>query len=508
MPWRSCDPADTKELSERLHNAATVTIKRLRAEFPSDDVRAHLSCFDCKGDLQHNKKPRGDPLRTQVLMHVKALVQLLKLDLGRAILEYRDAAQPVLALVAEGQPLAAASNPAVWSRVLEPTFVCTGRVAPLVFLPVMIRFYISIEDGECTVERHLGSVRDCLLRFKSDNVPLLDDAVVAADGMPTSKDELVDPATGELTDTSRFWTTKWRACHGARLGCIPRKCIAGAREKFRKLFTFKKFKNGVMKAAAGAVIQEQVVGGACGSTGTDFGVKLSDVRRIDTSNAGTPASQFWTKGFQRFADVTRRRNIQGQFLKNYKFRSIQGAGKPTPLKGISKFCWLEPPPAEAPKGVNVKLESGEKKCFHADLVVTDNIFKLSDGQTLSADVQLVIDLIHIIALAKPVITATSWRVANGKPSDVPATDIMRHPAPAAHQPICHLNYTRAFKNSYPGVVGALNRAAKVQNSRWRSIQTATGFKSLSDLVARLLEIRRVVNVMGTKSWTEKGPTAV
>ena len=156
----------------------------------------------------------------------------------------------------------------------------------------------------------------------------------------------------------------------------------------------------------------------------------------------------------------------------------------------------------------MKLESGEKKCFHADLVVTDNIFKLSDGQTLSADVQLVIDLIHIIALGKPVITATPWRVAMGKPSDVPATDIMRHPAPAAHQPICHLNYARDFQIRYPDVVGALNRAAKVQNSRWRSIETATGFKSLSDLVARLLEIRRVVNVMGTKSWTEKGPTAV
>ena len=140
MPWRSCDPADTKELSERLQNAAIVTIKRLRVEFPSDDVRAHLSCFDCKGNLQHMKKPRGDPLRQEVFLHVKALVLLLKLPPERAILEYRDAAQPVLALVAEGQPLAAASNPAVWSRVLEPTFVCTGRVAPLVFLPVMIRF--------------------------------------------------------------------------------------------------------------------------------------------------------------------------------------------------------------------------------------------------------------------------------------------------------------------------------------------------------------------------------
>ena len=105
------------------------------------------------------KKPRGDPLRTKVLFHVKALVQLLKLDPARAILEYRDAAQPVLALVAEGQPLAAASNPAVWSRVLEPTFVCTGRVAPLVFLPVMIRFYISIEDGGPSHWRAYGHIK-------------------------------------------------------------------------------------------------------------------------------------------------------------------------------------------------------------------------------------------------------------------------------------------------------------------------------------------------------------
>ena len=65
----------------------------------------------------------------------------------------------VLGLIRRGKPLAAASNACVWSFVVSPGFICEGRVAPLRFLPKLARWYISIEDGECSVERDLAAVR-------------------------------------------------------------------------------------------------------------------------------------------------------------------------------------------------------------------------------------------------------------------------------------------------------------------------------------------------------------
>ena len=172
---------------------------------------------------------------------------------------------------------------------------------------------------------------------------------------------------------------------------------------------------------------------------------------------------------------------------------------PRKLQDVTRVCWLEPPPEDWPKPVFPGVYSGVEKCRRVDVVITDEISKLSDCQTLSAQKQLVIDLIYIIALGKPVVTATAWRLAKGCPNDVPASDIMRHVALAkGRQPIRHLNYTRTFRYGHIDVVGALKRMAKFTDSRWRTAESATVSGTLHELVEQLLEMRLVENTLGKK----------
>ena len=42
----------------------------------------------------------------------------------------------------------------------------------------MIRFYISIEDGECTVERDLAEFREANMVHRTDNMVFLDDMLM------------------------------------------------------------------------------------------------------------------------------------------------------------------------------------------------------------------------------------------------------------------------------------------------------------------------------------------
>ena len=126
MPWRPVEGPDVVELSQRLQNSATLAVQRLRAEFPSTDVRAHLSIFDCKRSVPLISRPTGDPGKKKVLAHVRFLATEYGLDeegVRQAVLEYRDVAGTVLGLIRTGKPLAAASNACVWSFVVSPVFI-------------------------------------------------------------------------------------------------------------------------------------------------------------------------------------------------------------------------------------------------------------------------------------------------------------------------------------------------------------------------------------------------
>ena len=100
MPWCPIEQPDVMELSQRLQNSGTLAVQRLRAEFPSNDIRARLSIFDCKRSLPCMSRPPGDPDRSKVLHHVAGLAKDFGFDeqsIQHAVLEYRDVASTVLA---------------------------------------------------------------------------------------------------------------------------------------------------------------------------------------------------------------------------------------------------------------------------------------------------------------------------------------------------------------------------------------------------------------------------
>ena len=324
MPWRPVEGPVVVELSQRLQNSATLAVQRLRADFPSTDVRAHMSIFDCKRSVPLMSRPTGDPGKKKVLEHVRKLATKYGLDeegVIQTVLEYRDVAGIVLGLISRGKPLVVASNACVWSFVVSLGFICEGRVAPLRFLPKLARWYISIEDGECPVERDLDVVRAVADSLRTDRVDIVDDTVVGRFGALASRSEVEDPATGGLTNTSRAWARYWRTCHGARLGLVSKKSLGCALAALKKKPTWQKFRKGILAAAAGAVSTEKQIGAASVAIVTCFGVPVGPLRRTETSVTGTPECDYWTKKCANFAKVTEKTNTKATFFLDIDLQS-------------------------------------------------------------------------------------------------------------------------------------------------------------------------------------------
>ena len=141
--------------------------------------------------------------------------------------------------------------------------------------------------------------------------------------------------------------------------------------------------------------------------------------------------------------------------------------------------------------------------MHADLVITETLWKLSCAQTLSGDKSLLVDLIYMMATCKPLVTAATWALADGQPDKVPVTDIIRH---RPVQVNCEFSFEFAGKN--PDVVAALKKCAGLPAGTWKVKQTAAGVNTLLELAEKLLLWRQCDNVIGPKLWTNVGATAL
>ena len=88
----------------------------------------------------------------------------LGLEVTAVVGGYKGVIKYMLEQMEDGQPLAEMSNQTAWDCCLDSEFLelaCPGRL-PSSFREFgkVIRFYISIEDGECTVERDFAELRE------------------------------------------------------------------------------------------------------------------------------------------------------------------------------------------------------------------------------------------------------------------------------------------------------------------------------------------------------------
>ena len=97
-------------------------------------------------------------MRRILLRGIELVANILGVDTHMAVLEYKDTCTQLLERVKKGRPLANASNCQVWEEGISEDFHTTCKLArmPLRVMPLLVCFYIAIEDGSAQVERDFG----------------------------------------------------------------------------------------------------------------------------------------------------------------------------------------------------------------------------------------------------------------------------------------------------------------------------------------------------------------
>jgi len=134
-------------------------------------------------------------------------------------------------------------------------------------LSEIIRWYISIEDGECPVERDLGVLSEVDREHKNGKNELAEDVLLAKDDSTTPEEVVVgakmvavgakckavavgtEGATG-LGKKGKRWAALWLQVHGRRLGIGK-----GGKRTVKRTGTYMAVKKGVLAAAEYAMAE-------------------------------------------------------------------------------------------------------------------------------------------------------------------------------------------------------------------------------------------------------------
>ena len=167
----------------------------------------------------------------------------------------------MIELTSHGRPLATASNGDVWETFLEEgklTLSHLPQSGALRSFDRLIRFYLSIEDGECQVERDLGVLSKFSAAHKNGQNELDDDLMLLKDDTIDGADIWISGQSTELGQASnssrlgckgRRWAELWRQVYGARLGIYNRKATEAKTKGGKRHGTYSAAKCGVLAAA-------------------------------------------------------------------------------------------------------------------------------------------------------------------------------------------------------------------------------------------------------------------
>lgn len=511
--WGRCDEAMSKELAGRIGNVTKTVIGRLQAEFPDDTMRGWLSAFEVRLlRLAFGADPPTS-VRRQVLRGISQIAGALNLDPQKAVFEYRDAASYIIAKTDKGQPLAVADARAVFGLLLDGDIlavICRKRAAPFVVLPLIVRFYISIEDGECEVERDLGTCR-AELAAHSHNADgaLLDDKCVLRLCGPTDGSEVVAERSGRLhlTPFTSECARIWRQTFGARMGYrntlkqIP-----------KRTGTWAHLKRGVLGAVARSVSASRLPALERVDGVTVFGVRRSVLKLEATDpSAGRPTSKYSTPKLEKFRERTAKKRIANPILEKGsrfcfpKFKARRAAKEAPSIAHVHRVCFLGNcgnQAVAANSGCEVCV--GARRCRQAQMVVVDEMSSLH----ACADAAMLTHLIYIAGLGRPVVTEASWELAERRPSTLQSCSVVHH-VPLALTVQRWFCCTAAFKQNFPGVVLALKACVELNKSKWKFTEPGqplaanlrsqvTQVDAVAPLATWLQNERRIANTLGPK----------
>ena len=469
-------------------------------------------------------------MRRFLLRGVRNLARLLGCDEAAAVLQYHDVLPYMLKEMAPFRPLADCSNQEAWGRLLDRDVweaACPGRFhgAASGALSRLIRFYISIEDGECTVERDLGTYREQLVNFNHKVVDVHDDYLLLKLGGPSTAAEFNTCSTGALYDEeearhlvpdfTRACAGLWRELYGARYGHFNAAATAVARAKRQR-------------AAAGTV--RGTVGGVLAAARLSVLAKrrLPDrpSRAGDDSGAGTSRSEHWNAAMDKFKDRSLHFNIPGCSTA----RAAPGAAFSALARvSLGKRRAAKQPPPEARAlqygtvallGVDCAvagcpLAKGRHAASGADLVVVRDLAVLHEVETLAADEDLAVGFLYVVLRGLDVTTKPLLSAAGGRPRSLLPTYCVRH-VKISHQERSAPRFWVAtgFTVEHPEAYRALRKVAAAPGASVaveKREPPARGappgvlcIRSLLELVRWAVDARRVVVEVGPKALNTSG----
>ena len=517
--WGPPDVSDVQEVAERLKFVTAHVIDRVDVEFE------HLKPFSCFNvstvrEAFDCTDPRAARKFQQSLENkVVHLATELHVDGTTAVQEYRLVARLIVSLTSPGRPLATVTNSEVWRAMLRPNVRLSHlpQSSQMRAMNVLIRFFISIEDGECAVERDLGALSKISAAHMNGGNDLDDDLIILKSDEITRSDICGDElAVGscctQLGAKGRRWATMWRQIYGARLGCNRK--ATGRVGKRRG--TYEAAKAGVLAAAEYAVAADMQHTEQEGDAITPLGVRKSFLK----SAIGDKAEAYSNVKFKRFQALTQRKKVISQpFLRrtlSNKFQRDRAAIHAQKLENIKRICFSGGIGASLPHPVAMGCTEvcGSKRGVKADLAVVDDLSRLFE----CTDDDTVIQALGIVARGVPVITSASWVLAQGDPGMVPQASVVRH-APLVTTRKCIFLYDDHFRARCSNLLSTIVSLSELPNSKWKVRRvSAVGDSRVAaseglcvklsgvDVVRSwILEHRRIHNVLGSKVWSLTQP---
>ena len=453
--------------------------------------------------------------RRSLLRGVVQVAQALGCDEAAAGLQYRDVVPFMLEQFSAGKPLAEKTNQEAWARLLDDAFwqlACPNRLPHASWaLRKIIRFYISIEDGECAVERDFAVLRDELREHRTPDVDFLDDVLFAKLSGPRTVAEFDDSPSaprGELTPFSRKCARLWRHIYGARFGHYnPAATRAASLKSADSRGPLRRATHGVLAAARLAVVSKR---------------KRPSSAVAVHPGAGTHRSIYWNKDSQKFQNRTAR-NITGVT----QVRAAPGGDflKPPGVNlAASRGACLAPPGPSPHKEVAVLAASGATgdlrlrgsrevtgphRCSCATLVVVRDLAVLHDAATLAADADMAVSFLYIVALGLDVVASAQLAAVEYTPGRLSPSQCLRHKR--ACEGKAKLFVEQRLDVEFPSVRSALRRIQRADGSKMvvgdAGEPPASGgvsFDSLLDVVNWALSVRKTKNELGPKVLSVDG----
>ena len=293
--WGALQSGEKTELASRIQNVAKVSIGRLRADFPKTEMRFFLRALDMnlvQAAFGHQGKESKQEALTRCCEAALNSLGCPESDVAPALLEYKILAKSLTCLAQAAQPLASKTNRETWGQCLDASFL-KNLLPDKSFTHILdlIRFYVSILDGSCVVERGLAKVRAFIEENRSTQIDVLDDLAVMVDTELRPEDfAKKQHGSWEATAFGSECGSLWRDVLGARMG------IHHLVNQERKPGTYKSVKAGVLKAIGSALVS-RYVGQPLANQGPPSLAMALATRPAANSKAGTPKCPYWHKGF-------------------------------------------------------------------------------------------------------------------------------------------------------------------------------------------------------------------